>query len=91
VPLAHPAHVVAYLDDETMLLSAITAPKQPAYQPDAYEAVEAAASDDLAAALTIAGKQECEAKLDEVKLSVVGSPRAERSLPERTSALEGAA
>src|SRR5690606_26553645 len=35
-----------------------TFPVYPAYQPDAYEAVEAAAKDDLAAALTIAGKQE---------------------------------
>src|ERR1700754_1665403 len=48
-------------------------PTYPAYQPDAYDAVEAAASNDLAAALTIAGKQEREAKLDEVKLSVLGS------------------
>jgi polyribonucleotide nucleotidyltransferase len=48
-------------------------PTYPAYQPDAYEAVEAAASDDLAAALTIGGKQEREARLDEVKLQVLGS------------------
>jgi polyribonucleotide nucleotidyltransferase len=46
-------------------------PTFPAYQPDAYEAVEAQGSDDLAAALTIAGKQEREAKLDEVKLAVL--------------------
>src|SRR5687767_386284 len=48
-------------------------PTYPAYQPDVFEAIEAAASDDLAAALTIAGKQEREARLDEVKLSVLGS------------------
>jgi polyribonucleotide nucleotidyltransferase len=50
-------------------------PTYPAYQPDAYEAVSAAVSDELAAALTIAGKQEREAKIDEVKelaLSKVG-------------------
>jgi len=46
-------------------------PTYPAYQPDAFEAVEAAASDDLAAALTIGPKQEREAKLDEIKLHVL--------------------
>jgi polyribonucleotide nucleotidyltransferase len=46
-------------------------PTFPAYQPDAYEAVDAAASTELAAALTIAGKQERESKLDEVKLTVL--------------------
>ena len=40
------------------------------YQDDAYAAVEAAAKDDLAKALTIAGKQERETKLDEVNASV---------------------
>jgi polyribonucleotide nucleotidyltransferase len=48
-------------------------PTYPAYQPDVFEAVEAAGSADLAAALTIAGKQERESKLDEVKLSVLTS------------------
>jgi polyribonucleotide nucleotidyltransferase len=38
-----------------------------AYQPDAYEAVAAAVSTELAEALTIAGKQEREARIDEVK------------------------
>jgi polyribonucleotide nucleotidyltransferase len=42
-------------------------PLFPDYQPDAYEAVSAAVTDDLAAALTIAGKQEREARLDELK------------------------
>jgi polyribonucleotide nucleotidyltransferase len=42
-------------------------PTYPAYQPDALEAVTAAVSDELAAALTIAGKAEREARLDEVK------------------------
>jgi polyribonucleotide nucleotidyltransferase len=41
------------------------------YEDDAYAAVEAAASTELAKALTIAGKQEREAKIDEVKASVV--------------------
>ncbi len=41
------------------------------YQDDVYAAVEAAASTDLAAALTITGKQEREAKLDEVKDAVL--------------------
>ncbi len=36
------------------------------YQDDAYAAVEKAAKDDLAKALTIAGKQERETKLDEI-------------------------
>jgi polyribonucleotide nucleotidyltransferase len=44
-------------------------PTFPAYQPDAYEAVAAAVSDDLAQALTIAGKQERESRIDEVKAS----------------------
>ncbi len=42
-------------------------PTFPAYQPDAFEAVEAAASDELGQALTIAGKQERESRIDEVK------------------------
>ncbi|HET6505048.1 MAG TPA: polyribonucleotide nucleotidyltransferase [Amycolatopsis sp.] len=39
----------------------------PAYEQDAFDAVAAIASDDLAQALTIAGKQEREAAIDEVK------------------------
>ena len=46
-------------------------PTYPAYQPDVFEAVSATATDDLAQALAIAGKQEREARLDEVKLSVL--------------------
>jgi polyribonucleotide nucleotidyltransferase len=46
-------------------------PTYPAYQQDALEAVTAAVSDDLAAALTIAGKAEREAKLDEVKAAAL--------------------
>jgi len=42
-------------------------PTFPAYQADAYDAVAAAVTDELAAALTIAGKQDREAKIDEVK------------------------
>jgi polyribonucleotide nucleotidyltransferase len=41
------------------------------YQDDVYAAVEAAAKDELSAALTIAGKQERENKMDEVKASVM--------------------
>ncbi|MCT1618118.1 polyribonucleotide nucleotidyltransferase [Janibacter hoylei] len=37
------------------------------YEDDAYAAVEAATSGDLATALTIAGKQERESRLDEIK------------------------
>ena len=46
-------------------------PTYPAYQPDVFEAVSATATDDLAQALAIAGKQEREARLDEVKLAVL--------------------
>ncbi|MEW1954269.1 polyribonucleotide nucleotidyltransferase [Terrabacter sp. NPDC080008] len=40
------------------------------YEDDVYAAVEAAVSDDTAAALTIAGKQEREERLDEIKAAV---------------------
>ena len=40
------------------------------YEDDAYAAVEAATSDDLAQALTIAGKQEREERIDELKDSI---------------------
>jgi polyribonucleotide nucleotidyltransferase len=46
-------------------------PTFPAYQPDVFDAVAAAATDDLAAALAIASKQEREARLDEVKVAVL--------------------
>ncbi|GAA4712735.1 polyribonucleotide nucleotidyltransferase [Pseudonocardia yuanmonensis] len=48
-------------------------PTYPAYQADAYEAVEQAASAKLAEALTIAGKQERESATDAVKLEVLES------------------
>jgi len=41
------------------------------YEDDAFGAVESAARDDLAAALTIAGKAERETKLDEIKVAVL--------------------
>src|SRR6185437_8974605 len=41
------------------------------YQDDVLGAVEAAAATDLAAALTIAGKQERESKLDDIKDSLL--------------------
>ncbi|GAB3450293.1 polyribonucleotide nucleotidyltransferase [Actinophytocola sediminis] len=56
-------------------------PTFPAYQPDAYEAVEAAVSSDLAQALTIAGKQERESRLDELKAATL----------ERVGAVDGGA
>jgi polyribonucleotide nucleotidyltransferase len=42
-------------------------PTFPSYQPDAYDAVAGAVTDELAQALTIAGKQERESRIDEVK------------------------
>ncbi|MFD9699508.1 polyribonucleotide nucleotidyltransferase [Lentzea sp. NPDC059081] len=46
-------------------------PTFPAYQADAFEAVESAASGELAQALTIAGKQERETTLDEIKAATL--------------------
>jgi polyribonucleotide nucleotidyltransferase len=46
-------------------------PTYPAYQDDVFEAVAANASDDLAQALAIGGKQERESRLDEVKAAVL--------------------
>ncbi|WP_367136582.1 polyribonucleotide nucleotidyltransferase [Saccharothrix sp. HUAS TT1] len=46
-------------------------PTYPAYQADAFEAVEQAASGELAQAMTIGGKQERESRIDEVKASVL--------------------
>ncbi|MGW6446116.1 polyribonucleotide nucleotidyltransferase [Lentzea sp. NPDC055074] len=46
-------------------------PTYPAYQADAFEAVEASASGELAQALTIAGKAEREGKLDEIKAATL--------------------
>ncbi|MBB5955659.1 polyribonucleotide nucleotidyltransferase [Saccharothrix tamanrassetensis] len=46
-------------------------PTYPAYQDDAFAAVEQAGAADLAQALGIAGKQERESRIDEVKASVL--------------------
>lgn len=46
-------------------------PVFPAYQPDAFEAVSEAVEQELAQALTIAGKQERETRTDEIKASVL--------------------
>ncbi|KOX20352.1 polynucleotide phosphorylase [Saccharothrix sp. NRRL B-16348] len=46
-------------------------PTYPAYQPDAFEAVEQAGSGELSQAMTIAGKQERESRIDEIKASVL--------------------
>ncbi len=48
-------------------------PVFPAYADDVYAAVSDAAGTQLAEALTIAGKQERERRLDEIKAEVVGS------------------
>ncbi|MGH3761215.1 polyribonucleotide nucleotidyltransferase [Actinophytocola sp.] len=56
-------------------------PTYPAYQPDALEAVTAAVTDELAQALTIAGKHEREARLDEIKAETL----------EKVGAVEGGA
>ncbi|MER5264741.1 polyribonucleotide nucleotidyltransferase [Actinosynnema sp. NPDC002837] len=46
-------------------------PTYPAYQADAFEAVEQAGAGELAQALTIGGKQERESRIDEIKASVL--------------------
>ncbi|MGH3611081.1 MAG: polyribonucleotide nucleotidyltransferase, partial [Pseudonocardia sp.] len=46
-------------------------PTYPAYQPDAFDAVAEMASDDLARALTIAGKQDQNTRVDGIKLAVL--------------------
>ncbi|HEX2810225.1 MAG TPA: polyribonucleotide nucleotidyltransferase, partial [Kineosporiaceae bacterium] len=48
-------------------------PLFPDYQPDVYDAVAAAVTADLGAALTIAGKTERESRLDEIKDAVRAS------------------
>jgi polyribonucleotide nucleotidyltransferase len=56
-------------------------PTYPAYQPDAFEAVEAAVTDGVAQAITIHGKQERESRLDELKAETL----------EKVGAVEGGA
>ncbi|ONI88426.1 polyribonucleotide nucleotidyltransferase [Saccharothrix sp. ALI-22-I] len=46
-------------------------PTYPAYQADAFEAVEQAAGGELGQAMTIGGKQERESRIDEIKASVL--------------------
>jgi polyribonucleotide nucleotidyltransferase len=58
------------------------------YQDDIYAVVEKAAKDDLAKALTIAGKQERETKLDEINKSVVEKLTVD--FPERTKEISAA-
>ena len=48
-------------------------PVFPDYQPDAYDAVDAAAAGPLGEALTIADKHDRENRLDEVKADVIGA------------------
>ena len=58
------------------------------YQEDIYAVVEKAAKDDLAKALTIAGKQDRETKLDEINKSVTEKITAD--FPERTKEISAA-
>jgi len=58
------------------------------YQDDIYAVVEKAAKDDLAKALTIAGKQERETKLDEINKSV--TEKIAVDFPERTKEISAA-
>jgi polyribonucleotide nucleotidyltransferase len=58
-------------------------PVFPPYQQDAYQAVEQAVADDLAQALTIAGKQERETRLDELKATVLERLAADESFEGR--------
>jgi len=52
-------------------------PVFPDYQPDAYEAVDAAATGPLGEALTIADKHDRENRLDEIKAEVIGALAAQ--------------
>ncbi len=58
------------------------------YQDDIYAVVEKAAKDDLAKALTIAGKQERETKLDEINKGV--TEKITIDFPERTKEISAA-
>jgi polyribonucleotide nucleotidyltransferase len=58
------------------------------YQDDIYAVVEKAAKDDLAKALTIAGKQDRETKLDEINKSV--TEKITKDFPERTKEISAA-
>jgi len=58
------------------------------YQDDIYAVVEKAAKDDLAKALTIAGKQDRETKLDEINKSV--AEKITVDFPERTKEISAA-
>jgi polyribonucleotide nucleotidyltransferase len=52
-------------------------PVFPEYQPDAYDAVDAAATGPLGEALTIADKHDRENRLDEIKADVIGALAAQ--------------
>jgi len=58
------------------------------YQDDIYAIIEKAAKDDLAKALTIAGKQERETKLDEINKAV--TEKITVDFPERTKEISAA-
>ncbi|MFC5382300.1 polyribonucleotide nucleotidyltransferase [Aquipuribacter nitratireducens] len=63
-------------------------PLFPAYQTDAYEAVERVAKDDVAQALTIVDKLDRESRLSEIKDRVLGE--LAESFPEREGELSAA-
>ncbi|MEV4320212.1 polyribonucleotide nucleotidyltransferase [Actinocrispum sp. NPDC049592] len=58
-------------------------PLFPAYEQDAYDAVAEIATNDLAQALTIAGKQDREAAIDEVKARVLETVGAREEFEDR--------
>ncbi|HEV3356126.1 MAG TPA: polyribonucleotide nucleotidyltransferase [Pseudonocardiaceae bacterium] len=65
-------------------------PTYPAYEADALEAVTAAVSDELAQALTIAGKQEREGRIDEVKALCIERVTADGAFDGREKEVGGA-
>ncbi|TDP97285.1 polyribonucleotide nucleotidyltransferase [Labedaea rhizosphaerae] len=65
-------------------------PVYPAYQDDALAAVTEVASADLAAALAIAGKQERESRIDEIKAGVLETLGAREEFTDREKELGAA-
>ncbi|HEX4702953.1 MAG TPA: polyribonucleotide nucleotidyltransferase, partial [Pseudonocardiaceae bacterium] len=65
-------------------------PTYPAYEADALEAVTSAVTDELAKALTIAGKQERESRIDEVKALCIERVTADGAFDGREKEVGGA-
>ncbi|HEY4023189.1 MAG TPA: polyribonucleotide nucleotidyltransferase, partial [Pseudonocardiaceae bacterium] len=65
-------------------------PTYPAYEADALEAVTSAVTDELAKALTIAGKQERESRIDEVKALCIERVTADGAFDGREKEIGGA-